>query len=120
MLKERLPWSLSVMGVSLILSLVTGYGAGAVWNAEKKVRPGGLSDIICPYGGARLFGRAAALFLVAAKGFMAASLSGGRRPDTRRAGEKAWDLISHGSAGAVPRYCDVSRISSRREPASWR
>lgn len=34
-LKERLPWSLSVMGVSLILSLVTGT-ALALFGMQKK------------------------------------------------------------------------------------
>ena len=109
--KERLPWSLSVMGVSLILSLVTGYGAGAVWNAEKKFDRAAfrilsaLTEVPAYLVGLLL------LFQWWRQRFHGCPLS--RRATARyeTAGEKAWDLISHGFLPVLSsRYCDVSRI----------
>ena len=96
-LKERLPWSLSVMGVSLIVSLVTGtalalFGMQKKWFDRAAFRIlSALTEVPAYFGGLLR------LFLVAAK-VAWLPLSGGATAFARyeTGGEKAWDLISHG------------------------
>lgn len=96
-LKERLPWSLSVMGVSLILSLVTGTALALLGMQKKWIDRtafqvlSAMTEVPAYLVGLLL------LFLVAAK-VSWLPLSGGASAFARyeTGGERAWDLISHG------------------------
>ncbi|MBS1483630.1 MAG: ABC transporter permease [Clostridium sp.] len=95
-LTERLPWSLSVMGTSLILSLFTGT-ALALWGMQRHRADqiiyhilSGLTEVPAYLIGLLL------LFFVAAK-VSWIPLSGGSAAFARygSAGEMVWDLVSH-------------------------